>query len=300
MEQNQFEKSLKKQKTIILILSLLVIVLTILLIVQQTRVRSVVVEKEVVVEKHDALQLELDELLKEHENIKLEYGQLSEQLTEKDSLIVAQAKEIEQLINSQADHRRIRRQLAYLRGITQGYVRQIDSLYVVNQQLTEEITVTRRTLDDEKRRSFELSQAKTDLEGKITSAAVLRAYNINVNALNIRSGDRESTTDRARRAEAIRICFTLSENKLITPGTKDIYIRIARPDNYILTQGGYSFIFQGNRIQFTEKATIEYTQKAQNVCITYKRGDVELMPGKYGVNVFADDTEIGSTTFILK
>lgn len=300
MEQNQFEKLKKKYNTIIAILSVIIVVLAILLIMVKSNVNTIVVEKETAVEQRDELKFELEELLAEHELIKSEYGQLTDQLTEKDSMIIAQAKEIEKLINSQADHRRIKRQLDYLRGITQGYVNQIDSLYTVNQQLTAEIVTTRKSLDSEKQRSFELSQEKTGLEEKITSAAVLRAYNISIKALNLRSSGKESETDRARRADAIRVCFTVSENSLIPAGTKDIYVRIARPDNYILTQGGYTFIYQGNRIQFSEKGNINYNQKSQNVCITYNRGEVEFKPGKYGVNIFADDNEIGSTSFELK
>lgn len=300
MEQNQFEKLKKKYNTIIAVLSVIIVVLAVMLIMVKSNVNTIVVEKETAIEQRNELKFELDELLAEHELIKSEYGQLTDQLTEKDSMIIAQAKEIEKLINSQADYRRIKRQLDYLRGITQGYVNQIDSLYTINQQLTEEIVTTRRSLDTEKQKSFELSQEKSGLQEKISSAAVLRAYNISVKALNLRSSGKESETDRARRADAIRICFTLSENSLIPAGTKDIYIRIARPDNYILTQGGYTFIYQGNRIQFTEKGNINYNQKSQNVCITYNRGDVEFKPGKYGVNIFADDNEIGSTSFELK
>lgn len=300
MEQIQLEKLKKKYNTIIAILSVIIVVLAVLLIMVKSNVNTIVVEKETAVEQRDELKFELEELLAEHELIKSEYGQLTDQLTEKDSMIIAQAKEIEKLINSQADHRRIKRQLDYLRGITQGYVNQIDSLYTVNQQLTEEIVTTRKSLDSEKQRTFELSQQKTGLEEKITSAAVLRAYNISVKALNLRSSGKESETDRARRADAIKICFTLSENSLIPAGTKDIYVRIARPDNYILTQGGYSFIYQGNRIQYSEKGNVNYNQKSQNVCVTYNRGEVELKAGKYGVSIFADDNEIGSTSFELK
>ena len=65
-------------------------------------------------EANNELQGELDSLLAEHEKIKAQYGDLSDQLSEKDSIIMAHAAEIEQLINSQADYKKIKRQLARL------------------------------------------------------------------------------------------------------------------------------------------------------------------------------------------
>lgn len=298
MENNQSDKKQKKvYQGIIIVLLLVIIVLAWMLISQRSEVRTIVVEKE---QAMDELQMELDELMSEHERIREEYSVISGQLSEKDSLIMAQAQEIETLINSQADYRRIKRQLDYLRGITQGYVAQIDSLYVINQELVDENIKIKRNLEDEQQRTFDLTQSKEELEEKISTAAFLRAYNVNVKTLSVRSSGKESETDRARRTDAIRVCFTLSENSLVQTGTKDIYLRIARPDNLILTQGSYSFIYRGERIQFSEKVSVQYNQKSQNVCITFNRGDVELMQGTYDINLFSDDQMIGEASFTLK
>lgn len=79
------------------------------------------------------LKNELDSIMTEYNNIKEEYGSLNIKLINQDSIIQQQAKEIEKLIASQADYNRVKRQLDRLRNITQSYVKQIDSLYRVNQ-----------------------------------------------------------------------------------------------------------------------------------------------------------------------
>jgi len=287
-------------KRIIFSLSAIIIILLVIIIFMMIKMNKAVVEKDKTVSYNIELRSELDSLLSEHENIKAEYGHLSELLTEQDSIIMSQANEIEKLINSQADYRRIKRQLDYLRGITQGYVNQIDSLYQINVQLTEENVEIKKTLKTEKQRSIELQKDKVFLEEQITTAAILKAYNVNASALNASSSGRERDTERARRVNAIRVCFTVSENHLVSDGTKDIFMRIARPDNLILTQGGYSFIFQGERIQYSEKTSIQYNRKSQNVCITYRNDDIEFMKGIYVINLFADDHEIGQGSFELK
>lgn len=298
MENNQSDnKKLKMYRGVIVLLLLIIIVISWLLISTKSEVRTIIVEKEAAI---DGLQVELDQLMAEHASIKAENSTLSEQLTEKDSLIMAKAKEIEDLINSQADYRKIKKQLEYLRSITQGYVNQIDSLYVVNQQLVEENIEIKQNLQDEQKKTFDLTQNKEELEGKITSAAVLKAYNVNIKPLSLKGTGKETETDRARRTDAIRVCFTLGENSLIPNGTKDIYLRIARPDNLILSQGSYSFIYRGERIQYSERISVQYNQNSQNACITFKKGDVELMTGSYHVNLFADDQMIGEGSFTLK
>jgi len=301
MEAEQKEKKQKRMyQGVIVVLLLIIIVLTWQLITVKSSVNTVIVEKDQAVTQSEELKSELDELLAEHEMIKEEYGMLSDQLTSKDSLIMAQAMEIEKLINSQADYGRIKKQLKILRDITQGYVAQIDSLYEINQELESQNVAIRKDLTEEQKRTVDLTKDKEDLQGKISTAAVLRAYNVNVKTLSVKGSGKESDTDRARRTDAIKVCFTLSENSLVPSGTKDIYLRIARPDNLILTQGSYSFIYQGERVQFSEKLSVQYNQKSQQVCITYKRGDVELQPGTYHINLFSDDNMIGEGSFTLK
>ena len=60
-----------------------------------------------VADEKESLQAELDNLLAEHERIKAQYGDLTDQLSAKDSIIMANAAEIEQLINTQADYNKI-------------------------------------------------------------------------------------------------------------------------------------------------------------------------------------------------
>lgn len=299
-EHGALQKQIKAYRIVIGILLVVIIILLVQVFRVQKNVTVIIEEKQLLSDEKEELQRELNELLLEHERIKQEYEEFAAQLSEKDSIILAQAREIEKLIQSQADYRRIRRQLDYLRSITQNYVKQIDSLYQINQKLVEENQEMRRTLDQERQRSFQLEQQTRSLEEKISSEAFLRAYNAKVTTYTLRGSSREAETDKARRVDIIRVCFTLSENNLVEPGPKDIYIRIARPDNYILTQGSYQFIYQGNRIHYTEKTTVNYENRAKTVCIDYKRGEAELPPGPYHVNIFADDRMIGECAFDLR
>lgn len=291
----------KTYQIIIGILLLIIAVLSWQLIVTNSSVNTVVVEKEKTIIQNQQLQSELDALLAEHDKIKQEYGYLTGQMSEKDSMIMAQAREIEQLIATQADYNRIKKKLDYLRSITQNYVNQIDSLYKVNAQLTEENQQLAGNLDAATQRANELTQDKEDLNTRISSATYLKAYGISATAYNTRSGGKESVTDKAKRTDKIKVCFTIGENNLVAGGQKDVYLRIARPDdNLILTQGSFSWIFQGRRLQYSAKTVINYNQKAINACIEYKRDNIELPEGQYHISLFADDNILGETIINLK
>jgi hypothetical protein len=191
-----------------------------------------------------------------------------------------------------------------LREITQGYVHQIDSLYTVNHELKEENEKIRQQYSREQDKSRELIREKETLVDKVKEATVLRAYN--VSALGVRStgSGRERETDKAKKIEQVKVCFTLSENKLTAPGIKTVYIRILRPDNVVVTQKvgeDYSFTFQDQQLEYTTKKEVDYQNADLYTCLfwTKKSKEEAAMVGVYKVSVYTDGYLIGETSFEL-
>ncbi|MBN2174664.1 MAG: hypothetical protein JW731_11060 [Bacteroidales bacterium] len=251
------------------------------------------------------LQRELTELMVAHDSIKVQYGALSDSLILKDSIIQANAREIEQLLNYKWEYRKVNKKLELLRNITQGYVHQLDSLYTVNRELTEENEKIRQQYAREQDRTRELTKDKEELIEKVNLAAALKAYNVTAYGVRFTGSGRERETDKANKIERVKVCFTLGENSLVEPGIKTIYIRIIRPDGVVVTQrleSGNTFEFQGQQIEYSSKKEVEYKNKETYVCIFWtKKSDAEpAMEGVYNVTVFAEDYEIGKSSFELK
>lgn len=249
------------------------------------------------------LQAQLDSLLAEHERVKDSYGELSNALSERDSLINAKALEIKQLLGSKAELAVVKRKLAQLQEITQIYEHQIDSLFTVNRELKAENDQIKIEYNLEQQKTSDLTKDKVALNEKITGAAVLKAYKITAIAYKSKGVDKEKDTDKAARTDKIKVCFTVSENKLVSPGYKRFFVRIARPDNEILTRGpAYTFQFLGQTLQFSTMETLNYEGTATDVCTYFERpaNSPELAKGRYYVNVFTEDREIGQTSFELK
>jgi hypothetical protein len=278
----------------------IIVVLAYLLINQKKEVITITQTASV---EHENMQLQLDSLLAEHERVKASYGTLSDSLTEKDSIINATAKEIKKLLGVKSELSVVKKKLLLLQAITQGYEHQIDSLYTVNRQLRQENEKIKVNYNLEQQKTADLSKDKEQLSQKISGAAVLKAYKVSATPFKSKGVDREKGTDKASRTDKIKVCFTIGENKLVSSGYQRFFVRIARPDNVILTRGpGYTFQFLGQTLQFSAMETLNYEGEAADICTYYEHpaNAGELPKGKYIVNIFTEDREIGQSSFELR
>lgn len=304
MEEQVFKRKERTYRIIIGILIVIILFLGWQWLANKSKVRTVVIQSEQVNFQKNEMKAELDSLLAIHDKIKGEYGNISKSLKAKDSLIQANANEIRDLLNYKYDYNKVRRKLELLRNITQNYVKQIDSLLTVNTSLRKENVEIKDYLSQEKEKNVVLSREKSNLYEQVTKAAVLKAYNVVAQGIHIRNQTKQEPTTKARKTDQVKVCFTLSENPVAELGKRMIYIRIARPDNVIITEGTdvSTFVFNGERIQYTMKQEVEYDGKAQHICTNWNKHDrkSQAMAGKYNVTVFCDDYEIGQSSFDLK
>jgi regulator of replication initiation timing len=290
----------KTYKIIIGIFILALLILVIWTFRQRTQLTSLIQEKEL--EKTD-LQHQLDSVITEHNKTKQAYGALSDSLKSKDSVIQANAVEIRNLLGTKWEYQKVSKKLARLQIIAQGYVRQMDSLYTVNQELHAENEKIRQDFRNEQTKSQSLVKDKEELTARVNQAAILKAYDVTATALKLKGGDKETPTDKASRTDRVKVCFTIGENPLVKPGRKNIFICISRPDKVVVTKTKYdTFTFNGQTLPYSIREDISYEGKSMNLCVkwTKKDNDKPAMKGTYTVTVYTDDKEIGSGTFQLK
>ena len=283
----------------ILVLVIIIGVLTFLLITSRQSLKDVSSEKTTATELNVELQAELNSVLDEYNSVKLEYDSV---LTFQDSIIQANAQEIQQLIARQSDYHRIRRQLNILREITQNYVREIDSLHTENRVLKAENVEMQGEIQRFTRQTTELTQTKAELEDQVEVASALRAFQIQATPIRLRGSGREDDTDRARRTDRIRVCFTVGANPVASSGNKNAYVRIADPGGQILRiaeDDTYAFTHGGDTLQYTMTGQFIYQNVDTDLCLNWdKRDDFE--EGIYLVSVFTDEYRLGETQFSLR
>ena len=304
MENNNNKKT-KQPIWLYAILGVLAIALVVLL-VRNGSMKSDLKELEAEKEMQRAdFQAEVDSLMRVHNDLKESYGELSQELAEKDSIIQADAVEIKKLLDSQWDYYRIKKKLASLQEISQKYVRQMDSLYTVNRELVAENERIREQVQAERRENSNLNRQKEELTNMVNQAATMKLHGYSAKAVRLKGGSNEAETDRANRAERIRIDFTVAANDLIQPGSKTFYVRIADPSRAIICKGKgdeYAFESNGEVLQFTEKVRVNYEGKETEVRAYYaKPADKEFMPGTYFIDIYEQGGKlIGQTSVDLR
>lgn len=131
---------------------------------------------------------------------------------------------------------------------------------------------------------------------KVTLAAQLDATNIVATPLNKRG----KTTKKVKDTKKIAISFTIVKNITASTGNKTLYVRIAKPDNEVLTKSASNtFEYEDRSIAYSIKKYFEYTGEELTQTVYW---DVEefLAAGTYKIYLFCDGNMIGQGSFSMK
>ncbi|MFA8298663.1 MAG: hypothetical protein ACEPOV_00710 [Hyphomicrobiales bacterium] len=298
----------RKKKSMAAIFAVVFGVIAIILAIWQISSRSELVElrqtHEISEEQKVALQSELDSLLNEHQLIKEQYVSVSDSLKTADQIIIDKARQIKKLMKTKYSYQRVKKELDELKASTRSYGQKIDSLYAVNEKLVVENQQIRTDYNEERMRNDSLTLISETLNNKVATASILKTYDIKAEGVKVRGNGKEKVTDKIRRLNKLRICFKLGENDIVEKGIKEIYVRIAQPNDSILIAGEgdeYSFNYEGNTVQYSIAQEVEYTGDALDLCLYYDvNKEMKLSPGNYQADIFAEGHSIGTAIFSLR
>ena len=297
--QNQPQLSNQRPKVpmymiaIMVTLGVLCIILGIVLYQNSQALNQSEEDRAYVEEQKVELEGELNELIVGYDSLRTENDSINERLA------IEQDK-IRRLLRVQASNAQklsmYEKELGTLRKIMRSYIIQIDSLNTRNRELTEENIAVRKELRQRESTIQELAESKEQLSTKVAEAQQLTAKNIIVEGLNNRSKPK----DKIAKIEKLRVCFTIRENKVAEAGSKQIFVRIIRPDEVVLSspEAGM-FDYQGETLVYSAKRELEFDNLDIDMCIYWDKTE-ELVPGSYFVALYAEGHEIGTSSIVLK
>jgi FtsZ-binding cell division protein ZapB len=300
MSELDINKNLKskdlRNNIIVIVLSVLLVAVVIIFFIQRKEHSQIL--DEIKAEK-DSIQYELTQIAYSYDSLSTENDTINEQL------MIAQTKVRDLLIEveqtKKISYEKIsgyQKQVTTLRGIMRDFVVQIDSLNRRNEQLMAENLEVKEQFKQSESKNEQLSQEKEKLQKNLQRAAMLETRELIAEGLNSRSKE----TKYAKRIEKVRIYFILNPNIASKRGAKNVYARIMRPDQMLLTKSPDNlFQFEDLKIPYSAMREINYEGQELPVAIYWDNtNEPELMPGEYTVNIFADGNEIGETTFEVK
>ncbi|MDA3910003.1 MAG: hypothetical protein PF448_01435 [Bacteroidales bacterium] len=244
----------------------------------------------------DLIEEDLNRLYSDYDSIQTENDSMNEKLSEEKEKIAVLIEELQQVKSYNASQiRQYQSEIETLRGIMKSYVYQIDSLNQLNTQLIAENNEVRESHERLKYEMDEVVNKNDELELTVEQASVVKATNIQALTFNRRGRE----IDKARRVEQIQTRFTLMENSIAEPGERTIYVRILRPDGYVLVKNTDNlFTYEEELIAFSESRTVQYENEFLDVVIYYDL-DQEVLEGKYQVELYMNGKIIGLTDFLL-
>lgn len=234
--------------------------------------------------------------------------QLTGELAEKQGEISRLRDEIAAAIRSKnANVSKLNKLIAEYKGQVNDLFAEIEKLKEENANLTSantQLKSERDTLTTQKQLlEQDLNTTKTEKRNLEDIGSTFHVSNINIAAINIKSGGKEKSTETAKRADLLRISFDIDENRIASSGTKEVYVVIIDPKGNVVSIPGTSGTFnsreEGEKV-YTSKAQVNYEQgKRTPVSFDWKQ-ESRYETGDYRIQVYHNGFKIGEGVKTLK
>jgi myosin heavy subunit len=286
-----------KLKAIILVLSLLLLASLGYMFKMSSDAKQVETElSSVTVEKETALS-ELAQLKTTYDAAITENTSMSEELIAERDKVVKLMEEVKKSKGDAATLSKYKKQIGELQAKMNTLMKENEELKVQNQQLSAEIDSTKTILVEAKEYNQVLAGQNEELSKTVEKASKLSILNLKTGAYKVKSSGKEVETERARRADILKINFTIAENRVAKSGDKSYYIQIIDSKNNVL--GEKKLIEFGEKsLTYSFISTVQYENSTVNVSENLPGEEFEK--GTYFVNIFDKGELVGKTSFTLK
>jgi myosin heavy subunit len=252
-----------------------------------------------------SMQLELNKLESDLAASNNGSQKLTADLQEKDTELKTKIAELRKALRDKSITRvelgRAREEIKQLSYKIQKYNTDITNLTTANKQLTTENSSLKTTVDSVSQTSTRLKSDNESLQKKVSTASALRSSSIVVVPVKVKSNGKEVDVTRAKKANKIRVTFTIADNELSAEGSHDIYLQIFDPAGKIEAgpNSGNFTTSTGDNLQFTTHTSINYVKATKTYTLEWPKNN-DLVPGDYKAVIYADSYKMGESGFHLK
>ncbi len=177
---------------------------------------------------------------------------------------------------------------------------QNDSLRVENSLLATTLDSTKVQLAERTAFTDSLLVQNTELADVVRDASVLTTVGLKGFGVIERTSGKLIPTERARRADKIRVCFTVAKNTVAEAGDKELYVQVIDPKNNVIGANEQIVFEEGEILNYSVVSKFNYENRNLNVCEFVTANGDGFEKGKYVVNVFSGKDLVSSSEFTLK
>jgi cell division protein FtsB len=297
MENSQNQSSNNSLKAIVVVLALLLVGSLIYIYTLSTKTDELQTTIVATTSEKDAVMKDLEQLKATYDAAIAENTSMSDELiTEREKVV----KLISQLGKSKGDVASLakyKQQYLALQTKMNGLMQENELLKKDNKLLNTNLDSTKVVLEESKNYNQSLVGQNEELSKTVEKASRLTVLNLKTSAYKKRSSGKTIETEKASRADVLKISFTIAENSVAKSGDKKYYVQVIDSKNNVLGEKS-SVAFGEEMLTYSFVTSVKFENKTVQVNEELPGKDFEK--GIYYVNVFDKNQLVSKTSFTLK
>jgi len=288
------QKNNSSLKAVIAVLAILLVGSLVYIFKMSSEVEAVHTEVVKVSSEKESVMKDLQDLKTTYDAAIAENTSMSEELIQERDKVVNL---MDELKRSNGDLSKYKSQVRTLQNHMNELMKENEGLKKQNVTLTNQRDSTVVVLGQAQKFNEVLVGQNEELSKTVEKGAKLSILNLQTAAYKLKSSGKEIATDKASRADVLKISFTIAENSIAKSGDKDYYVQVIDSKNNVLGEAK-TITFGTKELSYSFVSSVKYENKTVQVSQDLAGKDFEK--GLYSVNVYDKDQLVSSTNFSLR
>ena len=256
----------------------------------KTQVASTKTEKENVLSDLQKLKATYDAAIAENTT-------MSDELIAEREKVVGLMAQLEKSKGDVASMAKYKQQFLTLQTKMKSLMQEVDMLKAQNKKLATNLDSTNVVLTDSKNYNQVLVGQNEELSKTVEKGSKLSVLNLKTSAYKMKNSGKQIETDKASRANVLKVSFTIAENKIAKSGDKTYYVQVIDSKSNVL--GDKSTVqFGTESLTYSFTTVVKYENKTVEVSKDLKGKNFEK--GTYFVNVFDKSELVSKSSFTFR
>jgi hypothetical protein len=291
------QKSSSSLKAIIAVLAVLLVGSLVYVFKLTSDVDTVQTELGTKTTEKESVMKDLQELKATYDAAIAENTSMSDELIQERDKVVNLINDLEKSKGDVASLAKYKTQYVAMQSNMKVLLAENEGLKMQNTTLTTQRDSTIVVLGESKKHNEVLVGQNEELSKTVEKGSKLTVLNMKTMAYKLKSSGKQIETDKASRANMLKVSFTIAENAIAKSGDKNYYIQVIDSKNNVLGDKKTEN-FGDDSLTYSFVSNVKYENKTVQVS--------EDLPGKnfekgtYFVNVFDKNELVSKTSFTLK
>ena len=291
------QKSNSNLKAVIAILAVLLIGSLVYIFKMTSDAKALQTELTTTRSEKESVMKDLEELKARYDAAIAENTSMSDELIAEREKVVNLMSDLKKSKGDAASMKKYKSQYFSLENKMKALIAENESLKKDNATLTIQRDSTVTVLGEARKYNEVLVGQNEELSKTVEVAQKLTVSNLKTAAYKLRSSGKQIETEKARRADVLKISFNINENKVAKQGDKMYYVQVIDSKNNVLGEKKTES-FGSNSLTYSFVTTVKYENKSVDVSQDLSGQNFEK--GTYFVNVFDKGELVSKSSFTLK